>query len=366
MPTGRKHETSKLHRILIIVFSVVFAILVFWLLGFILDDIGSIKAPQFDEVEKRHLDKNLIDRSKELGEQIEENKRMQRDHSERQALLRDSTNSSKETMNQLLEMQKLSLQKGVRPSEAEQKALAESESLFLSNQRRYQEINEDTVKLSEQQRSLQEEKRKIEATLGKQREPARKEHASLMRKHSMKIAAIKLLVLVPLLLLAAGILYKSRKSIYVPLIFAAGIALFVRVALVIHEYFPSRIFKYILLLVAIALVFQLLIFLIRMAAFPKKEWLLKQYREAYEKFYCPVCGFPIRRGPHKYIFWTSRNIAKQTAAPAASTFQEEVYSCPACGAQLYEKCDACQSIRHSLLPYCEKCSVEKEMSVPSK
>ena len=362
MSVAKKPDAPKIQRFLIVFFSVSLTILLYWLLGFALDDIGGMPGPEYANVEKRHLDKQLIERTVELNRQIEDNSRLQNDQKNRQALLKDSTRSSQETMNQLQEMQKLSLQKGLKPSDAEQKALADSETLFLSNQQKYEQINEDLAKLTELQRSLQAEKRGIEEKLERQREPARKEFEGLTRRHEIGIGTLKLVLLIPLLLIVVFIYFKGRTSVYVPLISAAGIALLSRVTMVMHEYFPTRLFKYILIGVAIALVCYLLVYLIRMAAFPKKEWLLKKYRESYEKFFCPICGFPIRRGPHKYLFWSGRSVAKQTATIVSTAEGEKAYSCPSCGSTLHEKCNSCQSIRYALLPYCEHCGSEKEVT----
>jgi len=93
-----------------------------------------------------------------------------------------------------------------------------------------------------------------------------------------------------------------------------------------------------------------------MVAFPKTDWLLKQYREAYEAFLCPMCSYPIRRGPLKYMSWTRRTIKKMTAQAAASgNVADEPYVCPMCSTRLYEECENCRAVRHSLLPSCQKC-----------
>jgi predicted RNA-binding Zn-ribbon protein involved in translation (DUF1610 family) len=89
--------------------------------------------------------------------------------------------------------------------------------------------------------------------------------------------------------------------------------------------------------------------------------LLKQYREAYEHFFCPVCEYPIRRGPLRFLTWTRRSIRKLTPPPAAAD-TDAAYTCPACGSHLYEQCGQCRSVRHSLLPFCEKCGAEKPVA----
>ncbi|HPB32935.1 MAG TPA: hypothetical protein PLB62_15915, partial [Candidatus Sumerlaeota bacterium] len=175
----------------------------------------------------------------------------------------------------------------------------------------------------------------------------------------VKLAAIQLVILIPLLALAAYLLIRRRGSLYFPLYLALGAASLFRVALVIHEYFPARLFRYILILALLAAVARILVHLIRSAAFPQKDRLLQQYREAYERFLCPVCQFPIRTGPRRFLFWTRRTVHKVLPA-SAGPLQDEVYTCPACGTLLYEKCSACGKIRHALLPHCEHCGACKD------
>jgi predicted RNA-binding Zn-ribbon protein involved in translation (DUF1610 family) len=154
---------------------------------------------------------------------------------------------------------------------------------------------------------------------------------------------------------------KKRESIYVTLIYAYGVAVVAKVGLVMHEYFPSRYFKYVLILVSLAIVIRILVALLRTIGRPGRDWLLKQYREAYETFFCPICDYPIRRGPLKYLFWTRRSIKKLTNPPASAAESHEPYTCPICGTKLYEECDQCHAVRHSLLPSCEKCGAEKSL-----
>jgi len=158
-----------------------------------------------------------------------------------------------------------------------------------------------------------------------------------------------------LLLVGVVLFQRYRSGPYAPLVYAFGGAVLVRVALVMHEYFPTRYFKYVLILAAIALVLQTLLYLIRMVAFPKQDWLLKQYREAYEAFLCPMCAFPIRRGPLKYMVWTRRTIGKIAPHAAGASSVEEPYTCPTCSTRLYEECEKCRAIRPSLLPSCQNC-----------
>jgi len=131
-----------------------------------------------------------------------------------------------------------------------------------------------------------------------------------------------------------------------------------------HEHFPRRYFKYVLIGVALALVVRVLVGLLRTVAHPKFEWLLKQYREAYEHHLCPICSYPIRRGPLKYLFWNRRSVGKLRLPAADPTAPEETYICPACGTSLYETCPSCGGVRHALLPVCPRCGAQKNLAAP--
>ena len=108
-------------------------------------------------------------------------------------------------------------------------------------------------------------------------------------------------------------------------------------------------------LVLLLAVAKLLIYFIRVVAFPKARWLTRQYREAYERFLCPICEYPIRTGPRRFLYWTRRTVNK-IGLPADAA-KDEAYTCPTCGTTLFDACPACQGIRHSLLPHCRHCGV---------
>ena len=354
----RQTKGPWLHRFAITMFGVVLAVLIYWLLGFVVDDIGSFPGPQFSTLEKKYLDQTLVEKQKDLEKRIADVKRKIDELQRKRALLGDTTSSLQKTLDQLLELQRLSLQKGVKLPETEQKAFTESLSLFLSNQKRYQGINEDIAELMEEDSSLTVEKTRIEELLETQRAPAREEYRALVRKHKHKVAFFQLLVLIPLLAAGAFLFVRRRSSIYFPLFLAFGAAILLKVGVVIHQHFPSRAFKYVLILFSLGVVIRLLIYFIRSIAFPKRRWLLKQYREAYEKFLCPICEYPIRRGPMKYLYWNRRSIGK-LSVPQMSKADESSYACPVCSTRLFEECPSCHSMRHSLLPFCEYCGAEK-------
>jgi hypothetical protein len=327
-------------------------------------DIGTWPGPNYHDVEQRVLDRKLVAESESLQNEIDDTNRAIGTQKQRQMVLRDSTSNSEKTMNQLLELQKLTLQKGQTNSPEEIQAFANSQKLFLANQAKYQAANEQVADLNEQLTRLQARQREVSKKLDADRPLVHKEFQQLQTRHQLKLAAIKLSVLVPLLALAGWLFIKRRATLYAPLLYGFGLALAVKTLQVMHEHFPTRYFKYILVGIGLLLVWRILVYLLRMMAFPKVDLLLKQYREAYEHFLCPVCTFPIRRGPLKYLFWT-RSSLKRLKVPANGTPADEPYVCPVCETRLFEPCGSCREIRHSLLPGCVHCGAQKPFPPPT-
>ncbi len=349
-------------RLLIYFFSGLFGLLVFWLLGFVVRDIDTWRGPTWEEVESRLRDPALRDGASTVRGEIEQTTRSINNHRQRQAALRDSASNSERTMNQLLQLQKLTLEKSLSPTPAETEALATSQQLFLANQSKYQEINEQVSALSEQLLALQNRERDIQKSVDAQTPEIQAEFARLRFRHEVKIAASKLAALLPLLGLASWFYFKRRSNLYAPLLNGFGLALIVRVGLVMHQHFPERYFKYILIAISIAIVARILVHLIQSRAFPKAESLLKQYRDAYEHFLCPVCEHPIRRGALKFLFWTRRSLKNLRVPESASNPPDEPYVCPVCATQLFEECPHCKATRHSLLPACCHCGDAKSFT----
>jgi hypothetical protein len=360
-----KNQTKGLwiHRFTIQFFSVVLALLFYWLLGFVIDDIRSLPEPRYGDTEVRFLDPGLVREQKETAKKLEAISGNIEGLRKKQEELNDSTANLQKTMNQLMELRKLSLQKGVAQSGSEKKNLSESLSLFLENQKRYQEMSRNISLLNDQWNTLKARQNQTEEALAKQKKPAEAEFERLQRSHRHKLAFLELAFLIPLLSLAAFFIMKRHGGLYFPLFLAFGAATLLEVILTIHEYFPSRYFKYLLTLAAILAVVRLLVYVIKMVAFPKAQWLLKQYREAYERFFCPICEYPIRRGPLKYAFWDRRSLKKLSSQALAQNAGDDdpAYVCPACGAGLYGPCPSCKKTRHTLLPNCEHCGDQKEV-----
>lgn len=345
-------------RFLINFFTVVLAVLVFWVLGFLMEDIESIEGPRYRDVEERFVDGDLVEKAKRLAEEIAATGREMDAKREEMRILSDSSSNLQSTISQLIELQKLTIQKSLSLPEAHSANLSESLAGFLESRKLYQAHSAELSGLSERKRKLESERLKLDKTIEEQREPARKEYERLAEKHNLRIAAFQLAVLLPLLAAGGYLAVRKRGSVYFPLFLAFGGAVLVKSALVIHRYFPTRYFKYFIVLGLLAAVVRILVTIIRIVAFPRAQWLTKQYREAYERFLCPVCEYPIRTGPRKYMFWTRRTVNKVPLS--GETGEEKPYTCPACGTSLFEQCGACGGLRHSLLPFCLHCGAEKK------
>lgn len=359
MHTKQQPKGPWINRFATRLFTVILAALIFWALDFLVQDIKSIQGPRYDEIEKRHIDQSLVTKANTLGKQVEDLDRRIGNKKEEQRVVGDSSQNLQRTINQLIELQKLSLQKDISLSEPEQNNLSTSLSRFLQSQEQYQELNANLSQLMAEKRGLENEKRAYEQRIDEQRKPAREEYNKLNKAHKLKLAGFQLLILLPLLALGATPIIKKRGSIYFPLFLAFGAATLLKVTLVIHEYFPTKYFKYILIGVLLLAVGRLLIHFIRVVAFPKAQWLTRQYREAYERFLCPVCEYPIRIGPRRFLYWTRRTVNK-IILQNEKEGEEETYTCPSCGTALFEECPACRKVRHSLLPHCRHCGAEKE------
>ena len=351
------------HRWLVLIFMIILGVLIYWLLGFVVNDLGSLPGPDYAAIEADMLDATLTDTAEQFSKQIANANREIEDLQERQAILRNSTENSQTTMNQLLEFQRLNLQKDVTPTEEERSALAESERLFLENQRRYQTLNEQISQFNEQLRDLKKQQLENQEALAAARIPVTEEFNQQQERHKLWMATLKLTFLTPLLIVALILYIKLRAGTYWAIVYAFGAAVLIKVGFVVHEYFPARHFKYILILVTLLIALRIMIYLLRMVAFPKHDWLVKQYREAYEAFLCPVCSYPIRRGPLKFMSWTRRSIRRLPAVAANVDVTDEPYTCPACSTQLHEKCDSCGATRHSLLPACAHCGTVKQIAI---
>jgi len=344
------------HRFFMFFFSLVLGLLLIWLMSRVIDQVGEWPGPSYDKLEQAHLDPALAETANRLQAERADLRRRIEERRAQQTRLRDSTDNSQRTMNQLLELHRLSLEKNVTPTAEEQQALAEAVRLFLMNQAKYQRLNEELAQLEAEVRTLDEKIKAQEDVLEVARAPIQEDYRRLLRRHEAKVGAAKLAVLVPLMAIALVLFIKKRSGPYALPVYAFGLAVLAEVLLVIHEHFHTGYFIYVLLLAAIAVVVRAIIYLVKVMRSPSAAWRLARYRQAYATFMCPICGFPIRRGPMKFMVWTRRSL-KEPLAPTTlpEARADEPYTCPSCGTRLFEECTACHAVRHALLPACERC-----------
>lgn len=340
-------------RVLVGVFSLLLAVLCYWALGYVLQDIGNLPGPDGLALVEDRLDATLRERQRSLVAEIEATKREVANQERRRHQLRESTATFQTTLGQLLQLQRMSLEQGAALPEPQQQAFADSQQLFLENQRREQAMNETLFALQEKLADLGEQSRRAEVVIADARRPLQAEFDTVMRRHRLRLAGMKVAVLAPLLLLAAVLFVRHRASPYAPMAYAFGAAVLIRVFVVMHEYFPREYFRYILIGAALAVVAGLLAKLLAVVASPGRDARLRHRREAYEGFRCPVCDYPIRRGPLRFMAWTPRTLTR-TTAPVANA-PDEPYTCPSCATPLFTACDRCGGIRHALLPACDHC-----------
>lgn len=353
----RRHRGPWYQFVLVWAFSIAFGVLILWLLNFITRDIGAWPGPDYEAARREVLDPAQVEQREALQEQLRAVEAEIQAKQERQTDLRDSTNSAETTMNRLLDLKRLALEKGVVLTEAEEQSLTESRNLFLANQKQYQALSDEMGDLKSRRRDLNGQLESINRKLGEQEAAVHKLYTERREWHEFRMALIKLGALVPLLIVGAAAWWRWRGGTYSPMVHAYSLAVAIKVGLVMHEHFPARFFKYILIIVALVIVAWLLFRLLRRLARPGVDWLLKQYRESYERLLCPICAYPIRRGPLRHRFWTRRSIKSLSARVDLPTAEadDEPYVCPACATTLYEKCGACGHIRPSLMPACPHC-----------
>jgi predicted RNA-binding Zn-ribbon protein involved in translation (DUF1610 family) len=344
-----------------VVFATALGFLFFWLIGQILWDLSESMPVPYADLEKELIDPNLTQESQTLTGRLEETNRVIARDTDRQKVLRQSTEEAQRTMNQILDFQRIAIDKGVQVSAEAQKSLAESQQIFLENQRRFQEINEKIARAEEAKEKLEGEMRDVESRLSIARAPVQAEHERRWAESRWYAAVRKLGFVLALLAVTAVLYVRGRSSVYAPVLYALGGAVVAHMIIVMNQYFPEQYFYYILVVAAIVVVLKILISLLQSISRPKPNWLLGQYRDAYAHFLCPVCEYPIRRGPLKYSFWTRRTASRLNTF-SAGLAADEPYTCPMCATTLFETCSHCQGVRHSLLPACDHCGLSKPIA----
>ncbi len=362
-PAGRTPTVPRSLRVMSFLLSVLLMFLFIWLLGFVLDDIGDLQGPDWNAVLAEHEDPALRARAQELASTIAEIQWRVSRQEQLQQEQRRSMDNARGTMQQMMELQRLSLEQGAPPSEVEKDALAQAQQRFLDAQESYETANAEIAAANETVYRLSQEQKAVADTLEQQEDPARDDFNAQLRAHRLQVASWKLAFIVPLFLLAAWLFSRHRGSAYRSILLAALAATFWKVGGVMFDHFPREYFKYIAIVAAIVIVLAFLVWLLRKAARPGRDLLLTRYREAYRGHVCPVCAYPIARGPLRFAVWTRKGPRSggngNEVLSAQDAAADAPYACPSCGTSLFSTCGNCSSLRHTLLPYCEHCGDER-------
>ncbi len=353
----KKHHGSFMLRFMIFGFSVAVGVLAFWLLGYILRDIDRVQGPNYNQMLEAGLPKELQDERRALAAQLVEVKQQIASTEQRRRLTGQTTSDSQQTINQLLELKRNADQNATTLSDEQKQALTDSLQLFLANQSQTQVLNAELATLNDQQDDVTAKQRANSIAITAASRPIEDEYEELYEKHQWTLATYKLGMLIPLLLACGWLFVRQAGGTYAMLVYALSGAVAGRVILVMHDHFPAIYFKYILILLSLAIATGVLVKLLRLLAQPSRDWLLRQYREAYASFFCPICDYPIQRGPLKFASWTRRSLKKRSLAAvnASDPVDDQPYTCPCCETSLFKACEKCGGVRHSLLPACEKC-----------
>lgn len=366
MPTsvttaGAKNQGPWWHRFSVRCCTVLLFILVYQTIGFLTDDVWRMAGPDYQQLQANSAAAPVQAKVDALNAEIGKLQRLARDKRVNQTELREITSTSQQTWTQLQEFRKLAVAKQKELSPSEQQALDDSQMLFLKNQQAGLELQSELAELTRKEAGLRDRLEDAETELRAEQSKVQAEYATLMNRHQLFLGGMQLLVLIPLIAAAGFFFYRSRQSRWLPFAQAFGGAVILKVIVLLHSYFPLDMLIYPLVATGLLVVGALLWGLIRLVSRPNRQWLLNQYRDAYQSFMCPVCDYPIRRGPLKFLYWNRKSLKRLQIPQQTIGVPDENYTCPCCATPLFEECPQCHHTRHALLPACESCGALKEL-----
>ncbi len=309
--------------------SVLLFTLFAWLLSFVISDLGNVKGPSRADFGMRHVESGLNNQIAELEADAKKQKYAVERQQEIQANLLASMEVARQTMEQMAELHRLSLERDISPSEEQSKALSDAQTRYIDSQAKFEVANQQIATLNTELHGLQNTLASTRKKLQQQQQPGFNEWQEAWNKYELKTAAYKLSFIIPIFLLAAFTFAKRKKSIYRGIYLAMLMAAFWHLGRVMHDYFPDELFKYLAIAAGIFIVLFFLMRVLKSAAKPQADALLKRRKESYINRCCPECSFPY------------------------DDFEGD--NCPSCGIGIFEKCNSCGERNHNLLPFCSHC-----------
>jgi len=357
----RKAKGTFWMRAAIFLLAVLFAVLMYWSVGFLLDDIEVFHRPSSIKFFTQRIDSSLQDKLDVLEMQLRELEHKQKLISQQHEFIKDSSSTLEITVDSLFKLKNRDQQ---LISEEQFEQVLASLDKIVEIQKKYKAMASRYIEITDDKFALEKDIAALKRRMKDRKNAVGKEFSKVVRRHRIKTTIAQTVFVLPLVLVCTVVLIRKRKSIYRTIYGSTALAIYIKTAIFIHERFPTRYFKYIVTGCLLVVVGWGFVWLIRRLARPKVETLLKQYSQAYERFLCPVCEYPIRTGPRRYLYWTRRTAHKVALSgnipPSDSGY--EPYTCPACGTRVFEKCESCGNTRYSLLPNCQVCGAKKEIT----
>ena len=339
-----------------------------WLIGFLLDDVGRMRPVNYSEYYEAGVPTELVEQLEEVDREVQALERKIGRQGQIQRDLQRDMETSGEVMRQMMDLQRLALEKGNAPSEGEREALGTAQETFLTSQVQYRAANQEIQSANATLFGLQDRRAGLQSRLAAAEAPIRKAYEAKVRTRLLVEACVRLGILIPLFLAAAAIVRKRWRHPWRPIYISFLVATFWTLGYEMFEQFPAEYFKYIAIVTAIAITLAFLAWIIRKATSPSPSLVLARNRAAYMEGVCPVCAFKLSRTPIQ-AGEPSKGRGRAPRQPAGPLPPEgrSDFSCPSCGTGLFEACGECTGPRHSLLPYCEGCGAEsaRALAVPS-
>ncbi len=346
-----------LHRFAVNAFTIFLALLFYWSVNFFLQDIRSIPGPDTKKLEKKFLNQTQVSRQATVNSEITNHEFQMKTLRERQATLHKSS----EDLKRGLELKNINIEHLQSLKESSDPQIIKAYQEFLETQEKIQQCNRQLEKYADQIYDLKREKRELERQIAPQKEALAAKVNQLQTRHRFLIVLYQFLLVLPLLALSLYFLIWQRQNKYSRIFLSMAIAMLAKTTILMHEYFSTRYAKYVFTIAMILIVAKLLLYFMQQLSSPKTSALIKQFRQAYEVFLCPVCEFPIRTGPRKFMYWNRSSIRKHLVFSQPGE-QEEAYVCPCCGNSIFVKCQNCGKIRAAMLPHCKHCGDEIDIS----
>ena len=340
--------------------SSILTVLWIGLLAFLLSDVGKLDRPDYQPLFEAGMPAELLADRAEVGDQIAALEKRTERLGQLQVDLERDMEQSGEVMRQMMDLQRLGLEKDEPPSDEERAALASAQSTFLSSQESYRAANAEIQAANLELFQLRERQQDLARAVREAEAPIRKAHAVQVRGWELREATLRLGLVVPLFVLSALLVVRRWSSPWRPVHLSALVATFWTLGLEMFERFPAEYFKYIAIVTAILITLGFLVWLIRKATSPSPALVLARHRAAYTANVCPVCAFRISRAP--VVTRAAKGGGDLQPSPVPVPDRKD-FSCPSCGTGLFETCPSCGGARHSLLPFCEGCGAAKEAAL---